>query len=200
MKSNAEIRAEARKQLKGNWLEAVGIYLISGILITVASILPVAGSLLVAGPLTLGLMGYFSRRARGEAAQLENLFDGFKRFGSSFILIVLQTVFITLWSCLLFIPGIVKCFSYSMSYFILRDHPDMGANDAITESRKMMNGHKGELFGLYLSFIGWGILCVFTFGIGYLWLSPYMMQSLANFYEELKKNQGDVAPEPIVLN
>ena len=199
MKSNAEIRASARKQLKGSWLEAVGVYLIYGILVTVANIIPVAGSFVVAGPLVLGLIGYFSRKARGEEAQLENLFEGFKRFGAALILFVLQAVFLTLWMFLI-VPGIVKCFSYSMSYFILRDNPDMGANEAITASRKMMNGHKGELFGLYLSFIGWAILCLFSFGIGYLWLSPYMTLSLANFYEELKKNQSEAAPGQIVLD
>ena len=199
MKSNAEIRASARKQLKGSWLEAVGVYLIYGILVTVANIIPVAGSFVVAGPLVLGLMGYFSRKARGEEAQLENLFEGFKRFGAALILFVLQAVFLTLWMFLI-VPGIVKCFSYSMSYFILRDNPDMGANEAITASRKMMNGHKGELFGLYLSFIGWAILCLFSFGIGYLWLCPYMTLSLANFYEELKKNQNEAAPGQIVLD
>ena len=199
MKSNAEIRASARKQLKGSWLEAVGVYLIYGILVTVANIIPVAGSFVVAGPLVLGLIGYFSRKARGEEAQLENLFEGFKRFGAALILFVLEAVFLTLWMFLI-VPGIVKCFSYSMSYFILRDNPDMGANEAITASRKMMNGHKGELFGLYLSFIGWAILCLFSFGIGYLWLSPYMTLSLANFYEELKKNQNEAAPGQIVLD
>jgi uncharacterized membrane protein len=51
------------------------------------------------------------------------------------------------------------------------------------------------LFCLYLSFIGWGFLCLFSFGIGYLWLSPYMTLSLANFYEELKKNQSGAAAE-----
>jgi uncharacterized membrane protein len=96
---------------------------------------------------------------------------------------------------LLIVPGIVKSFSYSMSYFILRDNPGMGSSKAITASRNMMKGYKGKLFGLYLSFLGWAILCVLSLGIGYLWLVPYMMQTIANFYEELKLHQGQIPQE-----
>jgi uncharacterized membrane protein len=78
-----------------------------------------------------------------------------------------------------------------MAVFILRDNPGMGASDAITASRKMMNGHKAELFALYIGFIGWALLCLPTCGIGYLWLGPYVSASVANFYEELKKIPAD---------
>ena len=77
-----------------------------------------------------------------------------------------------------------------MAYFILRDNPQMNALEAITASRMMMNGYKTKLFCLYLSFIGWAILCVLSFGIGFLWLTPYMTLSVANFYENLKQEQG----------
>ena len=43
-----------------------------------------------------------------------------------------------------------------------------------------------DLFWLYLSFIGWGILCLFTAGIGFLWLGPYIETSVAAFYEDVK--------------
>ena len=50
----------------------------------------------------------------------------------------------------------------------------------------MMKGHKFDLFWLYLSFIGWGILCIFTLGIGLLWLVPYMQTAQSSFYEDVK--------------
>jgi uncharacterized membrane protein len=187
MKSSSELRAAARGQLRGYWMEAVGLTLACGILMTAAGAVAGVGMLIAGGPLVYGYQGYFSRKARGEEAQIENLFDGFKVFGPTFLLFLLETVFIVLWSCLLVIPGIVKAFSYSMAVFILRDNPDMGASDAITASRRMMNGHKAELFALYVGFIGWALLCLFTCGIGYLWLKPYVSASVANFYEELKK-------------
>jgi uncharacterized membrane protein len=76
-----------------------------------------------------------------------------------------------------------------MAFFILCDNPDIGAVEAITRSRKMMVGYKGKLFGLYLSFIGWALLCCLSFGIGFLWLGPYINLSVTNFYENLKQNR-----------
>ena len=98
----------------------------------------------------------------------------------------LVMLFTFLWSLLFIIPGIVKCFSYSMTPFILEEHPELGANEAIDHSRAMMKGHKFDLFWLILSFIGWGFLCLFTFGIGYLWLVPYMDTAISAFYEDVK--------------
>ena len=83
------------------------------------------------------------------------------------------------------IPAFVKSLSYSMTPFILYDKKEMGTK-AIDLSMKMMKGHKMELFILYLTFIGWGILCVLTLGIGYFWIVPYINASLAGFYEEVK--------------
>jgi uncharacterized membrane protein len=188
MKENSELRALARGQLRGSWLAAVGMYFIYCVIVGGSGIVGI-GPLIVSGPLALGMCGYFLRKARGEAVKLENLFDGFKQFGSGFVLFLLQTLFIVLWSCLLFVPGIIKSLSYSMAYYILLDNPNMGALEAITESRKMMNGYKGKLFGLYLSFIGWFLLGMLSLGIGLFWAGPYMSLAVANFYEDLKRNQ-----------
>jgi len=188
MRENHELRAVARSQLHGSWLAAVGIVLVYSVIISASGFL-IIGPLVLGGPLTLGLIGYFLKKVRGEQVKLENLFDGFSLFVSSFLLYLLEFIFVSLWSLLFLVPGIVKCFSYSMAFFILHDNPDIGASEAITRSKKMMYGHKGKLFGLCLSFIGWGILCCFTFGIGFLWLCPYISLSIANFYEDLKQNQ-----------
>ncbi|MDR0495267.1 MAG: DUF975 family protein [Treponema sp.] len=186
MKENHELKAIARSQLQGGWLAAVGMFLVYSIIMGGASGFAVIGPLVLGGPLTLGFIGYYSKKARGEPVKIENLFDGFKLFGTSFLLYLLECIFIGLWTCLFIIPGIVKCFSYSMAFFILRDNPDIGAAEAITRSRKMMDGNKAKLFGLCLSFIGWGILCCFSMGLGFLWLCPYISLSVANFYEDIK--------------
>ena len=95
-------------------------------------------------------------------------------------------ILIFLWALLLIIPGIIKSFSYAMTPYILEDNPELGAVDAIHRSRMMMRGHKFDLFWMYLSFIGWGLLCILTFGIGFLWLAPYIATTQAAFYEEVK--------------
>jgi uncharacterized membrane protein len=195
MQENSALRAAARSQLRGSWLPAVGVVFVYCVLIGVACMAVVIGALIIGGPLTLGYYGYFLRKARGEEVSFSVLFDGFDNFGKAFVLFLLQNIFICLWSMLLVVPGIIKSLSYSMSFFILRDNPGMNALDAITASRKMMNGYKGKLFLLLLSFIGWCLLCVVTLGIGYLWLSPYITLSVSNFYEDLKKNQSAAEPD-----
>jgi uncharacterized membrane protein len=72
-----------------------------------------------------------------------------------------------------------------MTSYIVKDNPGIGANDAIEMSMKLMNGHKFELFYLHLTFIGWGILCLLTCGIGFLWLQPYIYTAQAEFYHDL---------------
>ena len=92
----------------------------------------------------------------------------------------LMSLFIVLWMLLFIIPGIVKSFSYAMTPYILEENPELTANEA------MMKGHKFDLFWLYLSFIGWILLSIFTLGIGLLWLAPYMQTATAAFYEDVK--------------
>ena len=90
-----------------------------------------------------------------------------------------------LWSLLFIIPGIVKGYAYSMTPFIMAENPDMSANDAITASRQLMDGHKGELFMLDLTFIGWDLLAALTFNLGHLALNPYRNAAHAAFYKDL---------------
>ena len=100
---------------------------------------------------------------------------------------------IVLWTMLFFIPGIIMTFAYAMTPYILEEHPEISAWDASTRSREMMAGHKFSLFWLYLSFIGWVVLSILTFGIGMLWLSPYVSCSEIGFYNDLKAEQGEPA-------
>jgi uncharacterized membrane protein len=72
-----------------------------------------------------------------------------------------------------------------MAFFILSDNPDIGAQEAINKSKVIMEGHKKQLFFLGLSFLGWILCCILTFGIGFLWLIPYMNITIVNFYENL---------------
>jgi uncharacterized membrane protein len=181
MKKNAELRAMARTQLEGTWLAAAGMRFVYSIILGISSIVGV-GPLILGGPLELGHTGYFLKKARGEAVKVDNLFDGFKQFGSSFLLFLLRAIFIMLWSCLLIIPGIIKGYSYSMAFYIMKDNPDIGALGAITQSRKMMDGHKGKLFELYVSFIGWAVLCWLPVGISFFWFLPYMRANGVNLF------------------
>ena len=91
-----------------------------------------------------------------------------------------------LWSCLLVVPGIIKSFSYSQAQLIIAENPTMSANEAITLSRKMMDGHKWEYFVFILSFILWFLLVGVTFGIAGIYVIPYVQTAQINFYKKVK--------------
>ncbi|EMF0108884.1 DUF975 family protein [Enterococcus hirae] len=135
---------------------------------------------------------------RGTKSTIEPFKDAFRGFtglflGGVILLAILISIFTTLWALLFVIPGIIKSYSYSQSYFIYYDViTETGEKpsvlNTITASRKLMDGYKGKLFWLDLSFIGWHILAMLTAGIGYLWLNPYITATKAAFYEQLPKN------------
>ena len=143
---------------------------------------------LLALPLSWGLTVSLLRNHREESVDLENLFDGFRggRYTRVFCAIFLVNLFTFLWALLLIIPGIMKAFSYALTPYIIMDEPELTARQAITRSCEIMEGRRWKLFCLYLSFIGWGILSLLTFGIGFLWLLPYMNASFAAFYEDAR--------------
>jgi len=188
--TNKELRAFAREQLKGRWGNPVlGTFIYIFLFILVSSIPIVGGiiSFILTGPLFLGLMTFFLNFKRGKNPKIEEIFYGFKYFGSALLLNFLIVIFILLWALLLIIPGIIACLKYSMAYFVLSDNPNIGAKEAIEKSKSLMEGKKAQLFWLWLSFFGWGLCCILTLGIGFLWLIPYINVSIVNFYENLIK-------------
>ena len=72
--------------------------------------------------------------------------------------------------------------------YILAEFPDVSIPEAMKISMKITKGYKWDLFIMYLSFLGWMILSSLTFGIGFLWLFPYMNLSFANAYKFLLGN------------
>ena len=178
------MKQQAKESLSGNWGTAIGVYLIAMVLISVLTTTGIGG--LFTGLISFGLCSAFLSVIRVKTMKIENLFDCTKNFGTVFVANILMGIYTFLWSLLFVIPGIVKSYSYAMTNYILLDNPNMTASEAITESRKMMDGHKFELFILDLSFIGWYFLSVFTFGILLLYVEPYMMATRAAFYENLR--------------
>ena len=180
----SQIKKESKASLKGNWGIAIGVYLVAILIMAVLSSTCIGG--LLSGLVTFGLSSAFLGLIRTKTMKFESLFDCTKNFGSVFVASILQVLFLALWTMLFWIPGIVKSYSYAMTNYILIDNPELSGNQAITESRKMMNGHKMQLFLLDLSFIGWYLLTAFTCGILSLYVTPYHHAARANFYESIK--------------
>lgn len=186
----SEIKKQARTALKGQWGAAV---LLTFILFLLTSVLPsivesifsggfnnmlnqdqappsaVIGNMLIAIiliPVSISVYWYYLSVVRSEVPEISQVFTIFNNGKTYFKLIgasLLIGIFVFLWTLLLIIPGIIKSISYSQTYYLLKDHPEYTVFEAITESRKRMNGYKWKYFLLNLSFIGWGILGIFTF-------------------------------------
>ena len=191
-----DFRKRAWTNLHGNWTTAVLSYLIMELIIGVLGFTWI-GSLIVSGPLTVGFALVAINTARRNNPKIENLFAAFKDFARAFVLWLINTIFVALWTLLLIIPGIIKSLSYSMSYYILIDNPDISANEARKQSMQLMHGNKWRLFCLNFSFIGWILLSLLTFGILLFWVLPYMEVARAEFYQSLISK--DEEPELLLI-
>ncbi len=180
-----ELKTLAKQQIKGNILTFFGLFFVLFLILGLVSFTYI-GTIVLAGPIYLGLAMFILQVLRTSKGEFGTGFEGFKQFGPSFVASLLIGVFVTLWSLLLVIPGIIAMYRYSMTFFILADNPSMHGLEAIRKSKEIMKGHKWELFVLELSFIGWFILCFITFGIAWIWVAPYYYVTHAAFYEKIK--------------
>lgn len=191
--TRAMLKENAKVQLghgifHNSWMIALLVCLIAGCIKTGLAFTGI-GTIIVSGPLAYGASYCFLKQARdGETMSINDMFKGFTTdFGKTFLLGLMTSLFTILWSFLFVIPGIIAAYSYSMAFYISIDNPNLGWNDCIKASKKMMAGHKMELFILDLSFIGWYIVGGLCFGIGTLWVDPYLHATRAQFYKELSK-------------
>lgn len=208
--SNYKNRALA--SLKGYWSDAVVItliYIAIYLVVNQCVNLPFgvtnpnasAGvsllSLFVLLPLGWAMYNWFLSLVRGQKDGFGALFNGFtngrylKVLGTS----LLYSLIVIVGFILLIVPGIYFACRYAMVFYILRDNPEMPVGDILKTSTDMMQGKKMKFFLLQLSFIGWAILSILTFGIGILWLCPYQYSAYAHFYEDAKAEYGVVEPE-----
>ena len=191
--NRAELKSRAKSQLGGifeqNWLYAVLFFFIAAAIASITAFTAV-GPIIVLGPMSYAISKMLIKLSRtGEKPDLNGLFDGFKDdFAGTFLIGFLTTIFVALWSMLFVIPGIVKTYAYSFAYYVKADHPEYDWRQCIDESKRLTQGHKGELFILDLSFIGWLIVGSFCLGIGTLWVTPYMNLTRVNFYNDLVAN------------
>ena len=131
----------------------------------------------------VGFTSFCLNAARSLAAGFTNLFDAFENFIRLLWLHILMNIFIFLWSLLLVVPGVVAAYRYSMAVYIMLDDPDKGALECIRESKRITYGHKGELFFLDLTFLGWYLLTIIPFVSVYV--EPYVRLTKANYYRVL---------------
>lgn len=181
-------------------------------------------TIVIGGAGKLGYAIFNLKLVDNKEVEFKDLFSQFHRLGDGFCMNFLVGLYTVLWTLLFVIPGIIKTYSYAMTPYILAENPGMTATEAITESRRIMDGNKWRLFCLGFSFIGWGLLCAapsliaigilasvairtqnllstlwiiplsILVGVGFLFLSPYQEAAWAAFYRDISGTT--VVPDP----
>lgn len=169
---------------------AAGTVSTAGILIYIVVAVLIS---LVLGVIQFGYTAYSLKVFKGEETGVNELFSHFSMIFKVFGLTLWMGLFIFLWSCLCYIPGIIAALRYSQAFYILAENPDKSIRQCVNESKMMMSGRLWEYFVLQLSFILWTLLSAVTCGIANLYVTPYMTITNAGYYLSLK-------PEDIYTN
>ena len=180
MQASAEGRSETAMNLMMNSVPGTGETLLDALLH------------LAIGIVGVGMTLFALNSVRGTNPQLGNLLDGFGMMPRLLILLILEYVFIVLWSMLFIIPGIIAAYRYSLAVYIMIDHPEYSAMDCIRESKRMTKGFKSQIFKLDLSFLPWLILSAMPV-VGYavqIYLTPYMETAKAIYYEKIRSQEN----------
>jgi len=201
---NSDLKRTAKEKLSGNFLTVILAMIIVGIVSGFPStitqsvarggstelsyVFSLVGILLI--PIQIGYLRIHMDLSESKTLDLERIFSGFidGKYKKNVITMFVMGVFVFLWTLLLIIPGIVKAFAYAMTPYILADpdFDDLSPTEAITKSREMMDGNKLRYFFLGLSFILWIFVIIITLGIATLYVGPYMQQTMAEFYFDVK--------------
>ncbi len=209
MFNRVQYKKDALATLKDNWnipcLLAIVYLILTALSTTGTSILCacVSGIICVGMTFTFMKMIVVSHALAGteEAAEkisFSTFLEGIEsRWLTALLGSLWNLLWVSLWSLLFVIPGIVKAYSYSMMFYVIAENPKIGAMKAMDISKVLTQGHKANLFMMDLSFLGWAFLSMLSCGIGFIWLLPYMVMAKTYAYYDLKRMafaQGKLTP------
>lgn len=159
------------------------------IILAVAVVFGLLWGSFVGNPVRVGSCAFFMEsRDEMQSVGVGKLFWAFEngRYKNVVMVMFMRWLYTFLWSLLFIIPGIIKSYEYFLVPYILHDNPSIHYKDALQISKDMMYGNKWRLFVLELSFIGWEILALLCCGMGFIFLSPYMEATFAEFYADVR--------------
>ena len=146
--------------------------------------------------IAVGEYRFFLESKKYKKTKFTRIFSLFKRkkYLATVKTIFVKNLYSYLWD-LTIIGGLIKFYSYRMVKFIVAENPNIKPNEAINLSRKIMNGNKFKMFLLDMSFIGYEILNVITFGlVGIFFLDPYIREAEVSIYYNLREKYLDKYP------
>lgn len=183
--SNSSDVSDAMSGMDTGTLVAIAVAVLG--VVAVIMVISILLSIFVFNILQVGCQRFFIK-CKDDNGDFGDLGFGFKNgYGHIALVMFLRGLFISLWTLLLVVPGIIKSYEYMMIPYILAENPDMDRQEVFAMSKKMMTGNKWNAFVLDLSFIGWGIVALCTCGIaGIFYVSPYIYLTKAELYKTLK--------------
>lgn len=198
--TRAETKKWAKLKIKGKMWNVLGVSLIanliSGISTTTSSESDIGVLIIelivsfVCGILAMiidvGLIRWMTNFINDKETKIEILFSKFKDWKQVTIVFIHQFAMVLLYTLLLIIPGMIKALGYSLVPHILANDSNMGSDEVLKLSEKMMKGHKMDLFMFSLSFIGWHLLAIFTLGILEIWIIPYQETATTKYLLDIK--------------
>ena len=188
--SNLQLMRDSRRDLAPHWGLGVLVAFVYVLIIGVPSSIFQDGegivSLVLAGPLAVGVAYFSFAVIRGETPHFFQLFEGFNVFGKSFLANLCYSLLVIVGFVLLIIPGIIVGLALSMTFFVMADRPELSFSECLNESWSLTSGYRFKLLGLNLRFIPWYLLGILCLGVGVLLVIPWYYVTLARFYEELK--------------
>ncbi len=143
--------------------------------------------------LDFGYVRYTLNVSREIQTGYADLLSGFKFPFRAFLLALLEGMIELLLFYLLIIPGVIAMYNYSMARRLLCDHPDWSPVRCLQESRRMMKGHRWELFEIHLSFLPWFLLMIFR--VTAVFVKPYYNLTVNEFYRSLCGEETIVVSE-----
>jgi len=218
MRTREEIKEAAREALSQQrgtgiliMLTLVAVSIVSTIIDLVISfsvgegilywVVSIAGTFVIY-VVSVNVVGEYIKIYKGETASPGAVISEMGvNFGRKLGGMLLMSLYISLWSLLFIIPGIIKSFAYFFTPNILAEHPNVSASQAIDISKRITHGHKMEIFVFCFSFIGWLLLSILTLGIlAVVYVGPYFYTADAGLYLELKEKalaEGIISPEEL---
>lgn len=194
MFNSKEFKNKALKSLKGSWVPTIKVSVVFTVIYVFIAFflqytfLEVLFVISITGVLNLALVVFFTILTQThDHICFSDFLDSLNFWATGILASFWMTLWTILWSLLFFIPGMIKAIAYSQTYFILAENPEISVKKAVTLSKIITKGYKGDIFIFYLSFIGWIFLSMVTGGIGFIFLIPYFTSSSVFQYRFLKK-------------
>lgn len=183
-KANSLLFSSAWNDLNGQWGIAIGFIFLAMVISFASGIVIIP--ILISAPLAVGQYRFWLNISRRTNPQINDLFKGFDSYASALGANLLVGLIVVGGMLLFIIPGIYWAITYAMVNYIIAENPDIGGNESLVVSRKMMEGHKWKLFRFGLRSMAVLILCIFTLGIGLIWAFPWISTASAKFYDDIK--------------